>query len=221
MQANGVQVPPPEYFPMIREICDKYEVLFIGDEVITGFGRTGEWFALEHWQVESDIMSTAKAITSGYFPLGASTVSREIADTIPTFLHIQTYNGHPGGCAAGLKTVELCERENLIARSKDLGAYFLDALKSLEKLPVVGQVRGLGLWVAIDFAADKETKEPLPKDVVMAITKQMRDLGVLAGFEGSAIETAPAYTVSREQLDRAVAVAEQAIREISAERSLV
>ena len=220
MQANGVQVPPPEYFPKIREICDRYEVLFIDDEVKTGFGRTGEWFALEHWEVEPDIMSTAKAITSGYFPLGASTVSNEIAETIPTFLHIQTYNGHPGGCAAGLKTVDIIERDNLVARSKEMGAYFLDALKSLEALPIVGQVRGLGLWVAIDFTSDKTTRAPLADEAVTAIAARMRERGVLVGVAGTAIEMAPGYIVTREQLDRAVEAAEQAIREVMRDKNL-
>ena len=220
MQGNGTQVPPPEYFPIIREICDKYDVLFIGDEVITGFGRTGEWFALQHWNVVPDIMSTAKAITSGYFPLGASTVSQKVADALPIFLHIQTYNGHPGGMAAALKTIEICERDGLIRKCKENGKYLLDALKGLERLAIVGQVRGLGSWVCIDFTPDKKTRPLFTDDTVRLIQREMRRLGVLAGSMGTAIEMAPSYTATKPELDRAVAVAEEAIRTVMRQRNL-
>ncbi len=220
MQGDGVQVPPDDYFARVREVCDKYDVMLIGDEVITGFGRCGYWFTLEHWGVECDIMSTAKAITAGYFPLGASTVSRKVADTLPAFNHIQTYNGHPGACAAAMATIDILESDNLIERGRETGAYFLDALQRLRDLPIVGDLRGLGMWTCIDFTVDKETKAPFTDDTIKAITRRMADLGVLGGEEGTAIEFGPALVASREDVDRCVDVAEQAIREVMADRNL-
>lgn len=220
MQANGTQIAPKEYFPIIREICDKYEVLFIADEVITGFGRTGEWFAMTHWGVVPDIMSTAKAITSGYFPLGASTVSQKVADGLPIFRHIQTYNGHPGAMAAALKTIEIIERDDLIRKSRENGKYFLDALKGLEKLAIVGQVLGLGSWVSIDFTADKKSRAAFADETVHEIQAEMREFDVLAGSMGTAIEMAPCYTATRAQLDKAIEVAEKAIRAVMRRRNL-
>jgi putrescine---pyruvate transaminase len=220
MQAHGVQIPPPEYFPMVRDICKKYEVLFIGDEIITGFGRTGEWFALNHWDVEPDIMTVAKAMTSGYFPMGAMVTRPDIAQTLPQFLHVQTYNGHPAGAAAALANIGIYERDNLIARGKELGAYLLDAMKPLEKHPIVGQVRGLGMWLAVDFTSDKQTKAPFTDDTVKAIARRVRDLGVLVGAIGTAIEVAPPLTSTRQELDRLATVLDRAIGEIERERSL-
>ena len=220
MQGDGVQVPPDDYFARVKAVCDRYDVLFIGDEVITGFGRCGYWFALEHWGVECDIMSTAKAITAGYFPLGASTASRKVADALPAFTHIQTYNGHPGACAAALATIDILESDNLIEHGRETGAYFLDALQRLRDLPIVGDVRGLGMWTCIDFTVDKKTKAPFTDDTVKAITRRMADLGVLGGEEGTAIEFGPALVATREDVDRCVDVAEQAIREVMADRNL-
>ena len=175
---------------------------------------------MEHWGVEPDIMSTGKAITAGYFPLGASTVSQRVADTMPMFIHIQTYNGHPGGCAAALETISILESENLIAQGKESGAYFLEQMQRLRELPIVGDIRGLGMWTCIDFTSDKASKAPYKDDTVKAITARMAELGVLGGEEGTAIEFAPAYTATREQLDQCVDVAEQAIREVTKERGL-
>ncbi len=220
MQADGVQIPPPEYFPMVRDICKKYEVLFIGDEIITGFGRTGEWFALQHWEVEPDIMTIAKAMTSGYFPMGGLMTRTDITETLPVFLHVQTYNGHPAGAAAALANIGIYERNNLVARGKELGAYLLEQLKPLERHPSVGQVRGLGMWMAVDFTADKATKAPFTDDTVKAIARRARDLGVLVGAIGTAIEIAPMLTSTRGELDRGAAVMEQAISEVEKERNL-
>jgi putrescine---pyruvate transaminase len=221
MQANGVQIPPPEYFPMVRDICKKYEVLFIGDEIITGFGRTGEWFALNHWEVEPDIMTVAKAMTSGYFPMGAMVTRPDIAQTLPAFLHVQTYNGHPAGAAAALANIGIYERNNLIARSKEMGAYLLEAMKPLERHPIVGQVRGLGMWLAVDFTADKSTKAAFTDDTVKAIARRARDLGVLVGPIGTAIEVAPPLITTRAELDTLANVMERAIVEIARERNLM
>lgn len=220
MQGDGVQLPPDDYFKKVRAVCDKYGVCLIADEVITGFGRTGAWFAMEHWDVEADIMSTAKAVTAGYFPLGASTVRKEIADSLPVFTHVQTYQGHPGACAAGLATIDIIENDDLITAGRENGAYYLEAMQRLRELPIVGDVRGLGMWTCVDFTADKKSKAPFTDDTVKAITRRMADLGVIGGEEGTAIEFAPAYIATREQLDHCVDITEQAIREITADRNL-
>ena len=166
MGAGGVIVPPATYFPKLREICDRYEVLLIADEVITGFGRTGRWFALGHWDVEPDIVSFAKGVTSGYLPLGGIILSKQIHDAILTapldrrYMHAATYSGHPVCCAVGVRNVEIIEEEGLVERSAQLGKRLLAALEELYNLPNVGEVRGLGMMCGIELVADKSTKAP-------------------------------------------------------------
>ena len=211
MQGDGVQVPPNDYFKRVHEVCKKYDVLLIADEVITGFGRTGEWFAMNHWGIEADIMSTAKAITGGYAALGASTVTQEIADTLPIFSHLQTYQGHPASCAASLATIDYIETHSLIKTGKENGKYFLEQMQRLRDLSIVGDVRGLGMWTCVDFTANKKTREPFKDDTVKRIVHRARDMGVLVGEEGTAIELAPPYIATREQLDICVDTLEKAI----------
>jgi adenosylmethionine-8-amino-7-oxononanoate aminotransferase len=162
----GVAVPSNDYWPMLREICDRYGVLLIADEVITGWGRTGKWFAVDHWEVTPDIMTMAKGITSGYFPVGACVVTDSVfeyfkGDTDKTYRHGITYGGHPGGAAAGLANVAIMEREGLIENSAKMGQLMLDQLNALVDHPTVGDIRGLGLMCAVELVSDKETKEPL------------------------------------------------------------
>src|SRR5918911_5017128 len=158
MGAGGVIGPPASYFPRVREICDRYEVLLIADEIITGFCRTGTWFALDHWNVMPDIVSFAKGVTSAYLPLGGIMVSNQIKNAIDEapldlkFMHAATYSGHPVCCAVGLANVGIIEREGLVERAASLGSRFLAMLKSqLEPLPAVGQVRGIGLMAAVEL----------------------------------------------------------------------
>jgi putrescine---pyruvate transaminase len=221
MQANGAQPAPPEYFPRIREICSKYEVLFIADEVITGFGRTGEWFAMNHWEVEPDLMTMAKSMTAGYIPLGGVMARKDIWEELPGFPHVHTYNGHPAATAASLAAINIYERENLIDRAKEMGAYLLESLKRLETLPIVGQVRGLGMWVAVDFTSDKTTKAAFTDDTVRAIALRARELGLIVGPNGTAIEMAPALNIARSQLDDAVSILERAIHDVAGQRNLL
>ena len=135
MGAGGVIVPPDSYFPKLREICDQYEVLLIADEVITGFGRTGRWFALGHWGVEPDIVSFAKGVTSGYLPLGGNILSKRVHDAILNapldrrYMHAATYSGHPVCCAVGLRNVEIIESEGLVERAAVMGRRLLDGLR--------------------------------------------------------------------------------------------
>jgi putrescine aminotransferase len=210
MQGDGAQVPPDDYFKKVRAVCDKYDVLLIADEVITGFGRTGKWFAMEHWGVQADIMSTAKAISAGYVPLGASTVTQKIADVLPIFSHLQTYQGHPAACAASLATIDYIEKNDLITKGAENGAYLLEQMQRLRELPIVGDVRGLGMWTCIDFTKDKKTKAPLDKGTKRLVNRCI-EMGVLVGEEGTAIELSPPYIASREELDICVDTLEKAI----------
>ncbi len=132
--SGGVIVPPDDYFPRIREICDQYNVLLVADEVITGFGRTGKWFALEHWGVEPDVVQFAKAITSGYFPLGGVGVTEGIAEVLDhsksPWMHAYTYSAHPVGCAVALSNLHILEQEGLVAQAAEKGAYLLAGLRA-------------------------------------------------------------------------------------------
>jgi len=221
MQAHGVQIAPASYFQRIREICDKYEVLWINDEVITGFGRTGNWFAIERMGVEPDIMTFAKAMTAGYMPMGGVITRPEIADTLPIFRHVHTFSGHAGASACALTVIKIMEREKLVDNSRDVGAYALDALKQvLEPLPIVGQVRGVGMWMAVDFTKDKSTKEAFTDDTVSAVVRKMYRHGVVASAIGTSFEVAPPLISDRSHMNELVRVAEQSIREVIAERKL-
>src|SRR5204863_7550967 len=166
MGAGGVIVPPESYFPKLRQICDQYDVLLIADEVITGFGRTGRWFALGHWGVEPDIVSFAKGVTSGYLPLGGIILSERVhgailsAPTDQRYMHAATYSGHPVCCAVGLRNVEIIEEEGLVDRAATVGKRLLAGLEELYNLPNVGEVRGLGMMCGVELVADKSTKAP-------------------------------------------------------------
>src|SRR5438105_4330476 len=166
MGAGGVIVPPPSYFPRLREICDRHDVLLIADEVITGFGRTGKWFALGHWGVEPDLVSFAKGVTSGYLPLGGVIASKRVHEAIEgapadrKFMHAATYSGHPVCCAVGLRNVEIIETEGLVERAAVMGRRLLAGLDGLRDLPVVGDVRGLGMMCGVELVTDRNTKAP-------------------------------------------------------------
>jgi adenosylmethionine-8-amino-7-oxononanoate aminotransferase len=213
-QADGVQLPPPGYLARVREICRRHDVVFIADEVITGFGRTGEWFSVDHWDVEPDIMTMAKALTAGYIPLGATIASSRIRDSLDGYADIHTYGGHPAAAAAALTAISIYEGDGLLAKAAEDGAHVLEILHELDDLPAVGEVRGLGLWAAVDFTADPATREPLPHDTLDAIVRRARELGVLVSRNGHAIEIAPPLVIARADLDRGLEVFVQAIREV-------
>jgi adenosylmethionine-8-amino-7-oxononanoate aminotransferase len=167
MGAGGVIVPPDSYFPKLREICDRNDVLLIADEVITGFGRTGRWFALGHWGVEPDLVSFAKGVTSGYLPLGGVIVSKRVHDAMLAapmdrrFMHAATYSGHPVCCAVGLRNVEIIENEGLVERAAVMGKRLITSLhEHLSDLPVVGEIRGLGMMAGIELVTDKASRTP-------------------------------------------------------------
>ena len=216
---GGVIIPPDDYFPLVREICDKYDVLLIADEVITGFGRTGNWFAIERAGVVPDIMTFAKAMTAGYAPMGGLVTTPAIVDALTAFRHVHTFSGHAGAAAAANTVMTIKERDGLIEQSRVNGAYFLDGLQEvLEPLSIVGQVRGVGMWLAVDFTSDKQTRAPFEDDTVAAVVRRMHDYGVIASPIGTSFEMAPPLITSRADLDEVVKIAEKSIREIAQER---
>lgn len=222
MQANGVQPPTAEYFGRVREICDKYGVLLIIDEVITGFGRTGAWFASDHYGITPDIMTVAKALTAGYMPMGAAIARPELIDALPVFRHVHTFSGHAGAAAAANTVIAIKEREGLIDIARENGAYMLDALREyLDPHPIVGQVRGIGMWLAVDFVADRATRAPFEDDTVRAVVQRMYDHGVIASPIGTAFELAPPLIATKDDIDETVRVAALAIDDVARERALI
>jgi adenosylmethionine-8-amino-7-oxononanoate aminotransferase len=217
--AGGVIVPPPDYFRRIREICTRYDVLFIADEVITGFGRTGRWFGLEHYGVEPDIMQFAKGITSGYVPLGGVGVSDPIRDAINSvpaakrWMHAYTYSGHPTCCAVALENVGIIEREHLVERAAERGARLLQKLRTLESMDRVGHVRGQGMMAAVEVVADKKTKELFPPQAGLAqkLTNEMLERGLYTRVALDCICLAPPLMTSEAQVDRIVDTLAEAI----------
>lgn len=196
MGAGGVIVPPDSYFPRLREICDRHDVLLIADEVITGFGRTGKWFALGHWGVEPDIVSFAKGVTSGYVPLGGNILSRRVHAAIEAapaderYMHAATYSGHPTCCAVGLANVELMEREGLPERAAVVGRRLREGLETLRSFACVGDVRGMGMLGGVELVDDKATKAPAiglgPKVAAEALKRGLiiRVRGGTHGYNG-------------------------------------
>ena len=171
--ANGIHVPDPGYWPRIREICDKHGVVMICDEVITGFGRTGKMFATEHWDIQPDIFTVAKALTSGYLPIGAAVASRKVADAFMgednTFRHLITFGGNPASCAAGLANLEIMENEGVVENSAEMGDYLYEQLQTLYEHPIVGDVRGgMGLLCAVELVKDRDAKERFPEDAKLS-----------------------------------------------------
>jgi adenosylmethionine-8-amino-7-oxononanoate aminotransferase len=210
--AGGVMVPPDDYFPRIRAICDKYDVLFIADEIITGFGRTGRWFGLEHYGVAPDIISFAKGITSGYIPLGGIGLSDRIVAVIESappekrWMHALTYSGHPVACAVGLANIAILERENLVAAAAAKGERLHSGLRQLASLDHVGDVRGIGLMAAVEFVEDKATKKPFDasRKIGERVLKECYARGLVSRVRGDIYCIAPAFVVTDEQIDRIV-----------------
>jgi len=210
--AGGVIVPPADYFPRIREICTKYDVLLIADDVITGFGRTGRWFGLDHYGIEPDIMQFAKGITSGYIPLGGIGVSdtvRDVINGVPAgkrWMHAFTYSGHPTCCAVALANIDILEREHLVERAAAGGARLLEGLRTLEAIDCVGHVRGQGLMAAVEVVADKGTKALFPAQVGLTqkLMDGLMDRGLYTRVVMDCICIAPPLVTSDAVIDRIV-----------------
>ncbi len=214
--AGGLVVPPDDYFPRLRQICDQYEVLLIADEVITGFGRTGEWFGLTRYGIRPDIMAFAKGVTSGYLPLGGIQISDEIHDVIMTappdqvWMHAFTYSGHPTCCAVALKNLEIIERDGLVERAAQRGEQLLSGLHALAaELPVIGEARGKGLMCAIEFVADPETKAPA--NLGPQIQKACLERGLFTRIKGDILIFAPPLVISEEEVDLVLRIVRDSI----------
>ena len=220
---NGVLVPPKEYLPMLREIADKHGVLLIADEVMSGWGRTGEWFAVNHWKVVPDILTTAKGITGAYAPLGVTATTREIADYFDDhyFAHGHTYEAHPLTLAPAIAAIKEYKRLDLINGAKKKGEYLgkrLDELK--EKHPSVGDVRGLGLFWAVELVKNRQTKEPFydaqdklagRPSLLGKINADMMRRGVYVNDWLSHFIIAPPLIITQEEIDEGVDALDQSL----------
>lgn len=223
-------VPPPEYWPRAREICNRYGVLLIADEVMTGLGRTGRWFAVNHWNVTPDILVTAKGASGGYFPLGLVLVKGEWVETIRSgpgnFVHGFTYANGVMGAAVGLAVLRHLQTHNLVEACARRESYLLKKLESLRELTSVGDVRGLGLMAGVELVADRESKRPFPSTENIAHRIQAAALakgvivyygtGLANGIDGDAILLGPPFIVTEAQVDQIVAVLHEAIAEVMA-----
>lgn len=205
---GGVIIPPDDYFPLVRAICDKYDVLFIADEVITGFGRTGTMFGLTHWNVQPDILSFAKGITSGYIPLGGIQITDAIRDAIwnapeaESWMSGYTYSGHATACAVGLKNVEILER-GLVANSHAMGDRLLKGLEGLTEFPQVGEARGKGLLCAVEIVKDKDTRAPDAATATVIMNSAM-SIGVRTRVVGNSLAFSPPLSITADEVDSIV-----------------
>jgi adenosylmethionine-8-amino-7-oxononanoate aminotransferase len=229
----GAAPAPPGYFERIREICDRYEVLFIADEVMTGFGRTGRRFGIEHWNVLPDLMAVAKGISAGYAPLGAGVCSARIYEAFQQpqgsgqFVNLSTYGANPLSCAVGDVVLRLTEEADLAGRSARLGAYLRARLEPLAAGPLVGDVRGLGLMLGLELVQDKATKEPFPPSARIAPRVAEAALarglfvypgtGTVDGARGDHVMVAPPLIVSEAECDELAATLAEAIKAVAAE----
>ncbi len=223
--ANGVIVPPPEYMPRIREICDRQGILLIADEVMSGFGRTGRWFAVDHWDVVPDVLALAKGLTAGYVPLGATVARKPVADRFRDrfFNHGATYAGHALACAAALRVIRIYDEDDLVENSAVLGAYLLDRVRELQdRHPSIGEVRGLGLFVGIELVKDRATREPI-QPMAARLGKgptPKQELAAALGAEGmiamaanptNSIALAPPLIATRDDIDDGIARLDRAL----------
>jgi len=201
--------PPPEYWPMVRSICDKYGILLILDEVMTGFGRTGKMFACEHWDITPDIITVAKSLANGVIPIGATIVTKEIAQQFEgvdaVLVHSYTFEGHPPACAAALASLNIIEKENVLENSEKMGKYLYDSLKTLLRHKIVGSVRGgLGLDCQIEFVKDKNNKEELNSEenrrLISVLKEKLRENG-LWGLASNPLQLKPPLIITKDELD--------------------
>ena len=217
--AGGVIVPQDDYFPRIREICDRYDVLLVSDEVITGFGRTGRMFGLEHWGVEPDMIQFAKAITSGHFPLGGIGVSDAIADTMESggtpWMHAYTYSSHPVGCAVALAMMDIVEGEGFVDQAREKGARLMAGLhEAVSDHPHVGEIRGLGLMSAVEIVADRDSREEFPAadGIGARVHAACVERGMFTRCRGDVLCLAPPIVTPEAEIDRMVEIVSGALK---------
>ncbi|HVN62299.1 MAG TPA: aminotransferase class III-fold pyridoxal phosphate-dependent enzyme [Gaiellaceae bacterium] len=214
---NGLIVPPDGYLQSIREVCDRHGILLIADEVMAGFGRTGKWFAVEHWDVVPDIITLAKGINSGYVPLGAMVISRALADWVrdKMFAGGLTYSGHPLACAAGVASIEAFREEGIVEHASAMDPEFRARLHALaERHPSIGEVRGLGCFWGLELVKSRETREPLvpfngsgeAAAPVARLAKAALDRGLYLMTHWNVIMVCPPLTITSEELAEGLAI---------------
>lgn len=230
--ATAGMVPVPEYYPLIRQICDKYDVLFIDDECICGFGRTGKWFGINHWNIQPDILTMAKGMTGGYTPMGAMVVDDRIAKTFEKanarWFNVYSTAGNPVSCAICKAVLDEIEGKGLVERNARLGEYLhRSAKEKLSQHTSVGDIRGKGMLMGIELVKNKETREPFDP-ALMAASKVSRlamergcivytSAGMEQGVDGDALMIAPPYTITESEIDTALDMLDQAIGEFEKE----
>ena len=218
--AGGVHIAPEEYFNNVRNICDKYNILFITDEVITGFGRTGKYFGIEHYGVAPDLMCFAKGVTSGYAQLGGVVLSEKIYEDFKrlstgTLLHGYTYSGHPMACAVALKNIEIIENENLIENAKNMGAEMLKGFRWIQgEREIVKNVRALGLMGAIELNSQQPAAGPLAPLIVNEAAKQGLICRSVVFDKMDILVLAPPLSINKQEIDRLVEIIHHAIYQI-------
>src|SRR5437899_7847998 len=223
ISSGGFIMPPIGWLRAVRAICDELDVLMIADEVITGFGRTGRWFACEHDGVVPDLMTVAKGITSGYIPLSGAIARPRLADAFPDDanqenVHPGTYAAHPVACAAALANIQIMEKDNLVANAAAMGARLRDGLQqAIGKRRIVGEVRGRGLLVCAELVAPDGSGRPLDKELVARLDRKAWDRGAIVYARGQVVRLAPPLCITREEVDQLVDVVAASIGELEAE----
>ncbi|TLS37628.1 aspartate aminotransferase family protein [Pseudalkalibacillus caeni] len=232
--AGGAVVPPDGYFEKMKKVCDKYDILMIADEVMTGIGRTGKMFAMEHWNVQPDIVALGKGMSAGYAPMAATIVSDRIIQTIESgsrvILSGHTFSANPQSAATCLAVMDYIENNHVVQNAKLQGSILMKGLKYLEQTyPLVGEARGLGMLCGLELVADQHTKEPFPLnlEVTNRLIQKCYEKGLIVytaagginGHSGDAIIVAPPLTVKTEELQELLTILEEAIAELSHELS--
>jgi 4-aminobutyrate aminotransferase len=206
---GGYIVPPAGFYPALRELCDEHGILLILDEVQSGMGRTGKWWAIEHFDTEPDIITAAKGIASG-MPLGACIARRDIMDW-EKGSHGNTFGGNPISCAAALATIDLIEKQYM-DNAAEVGQYTLDALAEIQaRHPSIGDVRGIGLMIGVEFITDRETREPAEKLQDRVVDLAFERGLLLLGCSKSVIRIAPPLSITRKEVDEGLTIFEEAV----------
>jgi adenosylmethionine-8-amino-7-oxononanoate aminotransferase len=227
ISGGGVLVPPDNYIPLVREVCDRYGVLLIFDEVVSGFGRLGKMFGFQHWNIEADIFTFAKGLASGYMPIAATVVKERIFDSfdgepsaMQHFRQINTYGGHPVAAAVALKTIAIIEEERLAENASKTGAYLQDQIRrTLAEHPYVGEIRGKGMIMGIELVADRHTKTPLPDAKVAQVIGECVRNGVFLGRNSNTVPgrcnvllIAPPLVLTQKEADQIAETVTAALR---------
>ena len=213
---GGYVVPPPEYFQRLKKLADKYGILLIDDEVQAGMGRTGKWFAIEHWGVEPDILCSAKALASG-LPLGATIAKSKVMDWVGGS-HASTFGGNPLSCVAANAVIDVIREERLLESATVQGAYIMKRLEELkQQTEIVGDVRGKGLMIGMEIVENKETKKPAPKKAAEIMMRSWKRGVAVITCGSSTVRIAPPLKITKELVDAALEILGDVVKEVEGE----